>query len=60
MPDTSKKLKCFVICPIGSEGSDIRLCSNLVLKHIITPVAKELGFQVSRADNESRPGIVTS
>jgi hypothetical protein len=51
---------CFVIAPIGDEGSKIRSRSDQVLKHILTPVAKEFGYEVIRADKISQPGIITS
>jgi hypothetical protein len=52
---------CFVIAPIGSEGSDIRVRSDQVLKHIISPAAKECGYgTVLRADQISEPGLITS
>jgi len=51
---------CFVIAPIGEEGSDTRKRSNQVLKHIIVPAAAECGYQAVRADQISEPGIITS
>lgn len=51
---------CFVIAPIGIEGSDTRIRSDQVLKHIITPVAEECGYTVTRADKISEPGLITS
>jgi hypothetical protein len=51
---------CFVIAPIGSEGTDIRTRSDQVLKHIISPAAKECGYETVRADQISEPGIITS
>lgn len=51
---------CFVISPIGDEGSDKRSRSDKVLKHIITPAVKECGYETIRADNIPEPGIITS
>lgn len=52
---------CFVISPIGQEGSEIRLRADQVLKHIITPVAKDCGYEnVLRADRISSPGLITN
>lgn len=42
--------KCFVVCPIGKDGSDIRSNSDTVLEFIIEPVCKELEFSVTRVD----------
>lgn len=36
--------KCFVVCPISDEGSETRKRSDQLLKHIITPVCLECGF----------------
>ena len=58
MPNQGKI--CFIIAPIGEEGSDIRQRSDQILKHIITPAAKECGFEPIRADQISEPGIITS
>lgn len=51
---------CFVITPIGSEGSECRIRSDQVLKHIIGPAAAECGYRSIRADQISDPGIITS
>ena len=51
---------CFVIAPIGTEGSDIRVRSDQVLKHIIAPAAKDCGYDPVRADQISEPGLITS
>lgn len=56
-----EKLKaCFVIAPIGTDGSAERLRSDQVLKHIIAPTAQECGYEAIRADHISEPGIITS
>ena len=59
MAKEEKKL-CFVIAPIGEEGSEIRRRSDQVLKHIITPAAEECGYETVRADKISEPGMITS
>ena len=51
---------CFVIAPIGEEGTEIRKRSDQVLNHILKPAAKELGFEAMRADQISEPGVITS
>lgn len=51
---------CFVIAPIGSEGSDNRVRSDQVLKHVIEPSAGECGYETLRADKISEPGLITS
>ena len=52
--------KCFVIAPIGDEGSETRRRSDQILKHVISPATVECGYQVIRADKISEPGIITS
>jgi len=41
---------CFIVCPIGKDGSDTRKNSDTVLDFIIEPICKELGFTVTRVD----------
>jgi len=48
--------KCFVIAPIGEDNSDTRKRSNQILKHIIEPITKELGYETTRADKISNQG----
>ena len=56
-----EKLKtCFVISPIGDEGSEVRRRADQVLMHIIKPATKECGYEAVRADEISEPGIITS
>jgi hypothetical protein len=57
---TDNKRICFVISPIGSEGSEIRKWANQTFKHLIKPVAENLGFEALRADQESKAGIITT
>lgn len=51
---------CFVIAPIGEDGSDVRKRSDQVLKHVIRPAAEACGYTVLRADQIAAPGIITS
>jgi hypothetical protein len=51
---------CFVIAPIGDEGSEIRRRSDQVFNHIIVLAAEECGYETIRADKISEPGIITS
>jgi hypothetical protein len=47
-PDWSKV--CFIITPIGDEGSEERKHSDLFLNALIEPALKEFGLKVVRAD----------
>jgi len=59
--NTKVTKSCFVIAPIGEEGTDIRRRSDQVLKHIICPAAEKCGYEEPiRADQISEPGIITS
>jgi hypothetical protein len=60
MPKQEKERTCFVIAPIGEEGSEIRRRSDQVLKHVIGPAARECGYEAVRADRISEPGMITS
>ena len=51
---------CFVVSPIGTEGSDTRLRADKVLKHIIRPSVANCGYVAQRADEISDPGIITT
>ncbi len=42
--------KCFVVTPIGNEGSETRKRTDQVFKYIIEPVCHECEFEVVRVD----------
>ncbi|MFY0613059.1 MAG: hypothetical protein JXQ99_16130 [Hyphomicrobiaceae bacterium] len=50
--------QCFVISPIGEEGSDIRRAADMVLNVCIVPALCEVGFNCVRADEISSPGMI--
>ncbi len=52
--------KCFVICPIGSEGSRERKRANDLLKYIISKSLAELEYTIIRADKIAKPGMITN
>ena len=51
--------RCFVVSPIGTDGSETRKRSDDVFSFVIEPVAKKHGYSVERADRLSQPGIIT-
>ncbi len=51
---------CFVIAPIGMDGSETRRRSDLVLRHVIEPPTNECGYKAVRADKISEPGMITT
>lgn len=52
--------RCFIISPIGEEGSDIRVRSDKILRHLISEPIKQYGYEIIRADKISEPGIITT
>lgn len=50
---------CFVVCPIGEDGSDIRKRSDKLLKHIIKPVCSDCDFECIRVDELNRSDSLT-
>jgi hypothetical protein len=51
--------KCFVISPIGEEGSERRKKSDEVLNYIIRKAVEPLGYQAIRGDEHRSPGMIT-
>lgn len=51
--------KCFVICPIGDEETEIRRNSDKLLKYIISPVCQSCGLEAIRIDNENSNTSIT-
>lgn len=49
---------CFVIAPIGEEGSPARIRSDKVFRHVIKPVCDECGYAPLRSDIEATPGMI--
>lgn len=39
-----QKLKCFIVSPIGGDGTEIRKRSDQVKKYIIDPALHPLGY----------------
>ncbi len=50
---------CFIVCPIGNEGSDVRKRSDTLFKHVIAPVCQECSFEPIRIDKENTNGSLT-
>lgn len=60
MVDMTKKT-CFVISPIGGEGSEIRKRMDLTFNQIIKPVVEDAGYETPiRADHIWESGLITS
>lgn len=57
--DKDEKI-CFVISPIGDEGSSTRNYADFVFEFIIRPAVERYSYNPVRADHMPEPGIVTS
>jgi hypothetical protein len=57
---TAGKALCFVIGPIGKDGTAERRHSDLLLKSVLKPVlqGEEFGYYVKRADEDADPGMI--
>lgn len=51
--------KCFVISPIGEEGSQVREHADTVFQYIIKPATRNLGIKIYRADHMLEPGRIS-
>lgn len=60
MAESSKKKTCFVISPIGEEGSDIRIRADQLYKYVFSPILEPLNYILSRADKLAQPGMITN
>lgn len=51
--------KCFVVSPIGDEGTEIRRNADMLFKYIISPICEECGFEAVRVDKMNDFGSIT-
>lgn len=51
--------KCFVVTPIGSDGSETRKRTDKVFKYIIDPVCDKCGFNAIRVDQLNKADSIT-
>lgn len=54
----SKKLKCFVVAPIGETGSQVRQDSDDLLDLIIKPSVEMFNIEVIRGDHRNESGQI--
>lgn len=55
-----EKRICFVVSPIGKEGTPERQNADDLLELVLQPALDRFHFEVIRADKIPRPGIITS
>ena len=51
--------RCFVISPIGDEGSEVRRHADDVFECIVQPALAGMGIEAIRADHMKEPGKIT-
>ena len=51
---------CFLVTPIGEEGSEQRMHADLMLGSLVEPALQGLGMRLVRADRISTPGMITA
>lgn len=51
---------CFYIAPIGEAETEERKHSDLFLESIVAPAFENFGYEVIRADNIGKPGMITN
>ena len=52
--------KCFIVCPIGDEGTEIRNRSDTVFDYFLKPVCEGMGYEIIRCDKISGTGKIDS
>ncbi len=59
-PEDPDRKRCFVISPIGREGTDVRRRADQVLTYVIQAVLEPLGYEVIRADRITDAGLINT
>lgn len=57
---SANKKTCFVISPIGEEGSDVRSMADDFLEILVEPSLQPFGFEIIRADKIATSSVITS
>ncbi len=56
---SARPAQCFVVSPIGKNGSEIRRHANCVLRRIVRPAFKGFGYIPKRIDQSGESGSIT-
>jgi hypothetical protein len=51
--------KCFIVTPIGKDGTDVRRAADGLIDSVIEPVCKSLGLEMFVAHRIDTPGSIT-
>ena len=51
--------KCFIVSPIGNEGTDVRKRADQLFKHIIQPICEKCNFEAIRVDQLNLSDSIT-
>ena len=54
-----KKKFCFVVCPVGLRGSEVRDRMDGIFNEVVAPVVEEFGYRAEIAIHDKSPGMVT-
>jgi hypothetical protein len=58
-PGGDELKRCFLIAPLGEEGSETRRRSDQVLRYIINPVLEDCGYSnAARPDHLGKPNVI--
>ncbi|MCU7928065.1 MAG: hypothetical protein KZQ97_16710 [Candidatus Thiodiazotropha sp. (ex Dulcina madagascariensis)] len=55
-----RRKTCFVISPIGADGTEIRKMADDFLELLIEPALQPFGFDIIRADKITASSVITS
>jgi len=58
--NSTRKKTCFVISPIGGEGTDVRQGADDFLELLVTPALEKYAFEVIRGDRIANSSMITS
>lgn len=57
--ETSTLEQCFIVTPLGMDGSEIRRKADGVIQAVLKPVLEELGYKVIAPHEIDNPGSIT-